>query len=134
MFLNRPVFVPVKDPLTDKLVLDPVTGLPLFTMSEPLRYVGIDGSEVEVPADDISDLGSVPKALRWLLNPHARKWILSFRLHDHDYNTRAGSRYDADTRMFYSALEHDAEFHKALGAWFLLRLFGWTHWRKVSKG
>lgn len=131
MFTSDPDFIPVRDS-NGVIQRDPVTGLALFTLSEPLRYVGTDAREVVVPADDQSDCGSISnRFLRALLSPHEWNFVRAFRLHDHLYNG-AADRLDADL-VFHAAMrEEGCDAFRSLAAFLAVRLFGGSHYKRIN--
>lgn len=130
MFLSDPEFVPVRLP-DGTVALDGETALPLFTLSEPLRYIHTDGREFVVAPDIMSDLGSIKnKALQFLLSPHEHSFRRAFRLHDDLYNS-ACNRYDADL-IFHSAMREDGcGGIRALLALLGVRVLGGSHYKTV---
>ncbi|WP_163268899.1 DUF1353 domain-containing protein [Chelativorans alearense] len=76
-----------------------------YTLTEPLIWhIGVeDGPAYTVPAGYIFDV-SVPAFLRWLTDPHDKRYFKASALHDH--------MLEAD----WSRITAAAEFHNALMA------------------
>lgn len=133
MFLTNPEFIPVRD-REGKVMVDPGTGLALFTMSESLRYVAPNGTEYVVPAFEPSDMGSIAHpVLRAGLSPHEVNFRRAFRLHDYLYNAGAVGKVEADM-VFHAAMrEEGCDFVRANAAFLAVLAFGWGHYRKVAE-
>lgn len=82
-----------------------------------------------VPAGFLTDLASIPRAFRWLLQQNGRSRFPAV-LHDYLYRTHAVSRAEADS-IFYRALK--AESVNPVGRflyWAGVRLGGWLPYRQ----
>ena len=81
-----------------------------------------DGVRIVVPAGFVTDLASIPRAFRWLLqqNGASRKAAV---LHDFLYRTHRMTRKDSD-----------AMFKKALAAEGVNPVGGWLYWAGVRVG
>lgn len=87
-----------------------------------------DTERIVVPAGTSTDLASIPRPLRGILNQNGNSRRPAV-LHDYLYSTQLRSRAEADA-IFQRALA--AEDMGALGRftyWFGVRLGGWLAWR-----
>ncbi|MFC3939168.1 DUF1353 domain-containing protein [Pseudomonas gingeri NCPPB 3146 = LMG 5327] len=91
----------------------------------PLQYVTLDGRRIQVPIGYLSDLASVPRLARWLIDreePAARRpSVLHDRIYTHE--THRFTKAEAD-RIFYDALREEG-MNTALA---------WLMWQAVRIG
>lgn len=97
----------------------------------PLRWRESDG-EIVVPRGFITDLASIPRALRGVLNVNGRSRKAAV-LHDWGYCKQWASRTEIDA-LFRRALIAEG-MHPALARtyWLGVRAGGWIYWRKRAR-
>lgn len=78
-----------------------------------------------VPKGFVSDLGSIPTALEWIVEND--RYVRAFVLHDYLYHAKTLSRNVADAIMYQMIAEHDEVI--AWVAWAAVRMFGGFAWR-----
>jgi hypothetical protein len=88
-------------------------------------------SRIEVPEGFITDLASIPRALRAVLNINGKSRKAAV-LHDFLYCSQLLPRSDAD-KLFYDALVCEG-MSKTMAHiyWSGVRVGGWMHYRKIS--
>lgn len=69
-----------------------------WVLDEPLAYHGL--VSVRVPAQFVTDFASIPRLLRWWLEPADARWCAAALVHDRAYETRQVSRATADALLF----------------------------------
>ena len=88
----------------------------------------IDGKADYIEKRERGDGASIPKLFRGMLS--AQRCLVAAVPHDKNYRHKRMARREADYRFRVTLIEW-ARVHwvKAWGAWLMLRLFGWSHWR-----
>ncbi len=92
--------------------------------------VGVDGVEITVPRDTITDYSSIPWFARWFVR--WSKVDIAGVVHDWLYAKGEYERCRSDKiwRMVAVAGEHRATHFQAWVCWLVLRLFGSFAWNK----
>lgn len=99
----------------------------LFT---PLVYhVGgpYNDDKIEIPAGFITDFGSVPAVLHWIVSPQG-KGKGAYVLHDWLYHTGERSRLVSDAILDEALGVCGVSWIQRKLVWRGLRLFGWVAW------
>ena len=79
--------------------------------------------------DWLTDLGSIPKIFRNIIDPAAD--MEAFLIHDALYMLHLTSRYDADRRLLAALIENqNVENWRAWLVYYVVRAFGWVFWEK----
>jgi hypothetical protein len=97
-----------------------------------LKPVVLDDSalgRIEVPADFVTDLGSIPRAF-WNILPPIGPASLGFVAHDWLYATQTCSRRAADGVLFRAMKVMRASWAARWAIWIGVRLGGWEAWRQ----
>lgn len=97
-----------------------------FELARPYRFQHVDGTTILIPEGYASDFASIPRIFWTLIPPHGRTAEASV-LHDYLYDTRTGSRLDADL-LFYRCIEPVVPKWQSLMMFLSVRLFGKKWW------
>lgn len=90
-------------------------------------------NKIKVPAGFVYDGASVFRLGWWFLQPMGSLADRAVCLHDWCYGTEAFSRKDCD-KLFYNAMLDDkTPKWKAWPVYQMVRMWGWTVWRKHTK-
>jgi len=117
-------------PFTTKLRVEEVEGAgDSWRLVEPLVYHGMK-DVVIIPADFITDFGSVPSGLRWLVPAYGRG-KKAYVLHDWLYKTQELVRKDADGIMRRVLRELGMSRVRRWSAWAGVRIGGWLPWKRA---
>ena len=86
-----------------------------------------------VPKGFLTNLGSVPRPLRWLI-PREGRETAAFVFHDWLYGKKPVSRKEADELLF-QAMKHAGTWPwKREIIYLAVRMFGWLPWRAPKDG
>lgn len=111
---------------SDKPILEPINGkwrvVDDWHVTAWRKEIGY---EFVVKAGFVTDLGSVPTALEWIIEND--RYVEAFVLHDWLYHQKRESRYLADALMYEMIAQHSKI--DAWLAWSAVRSFGLLAWR-----
>jgi hypothetical protein len=105
----------------------------LLTLKEDLRYVALDGTTHVAKQGLVTDLASVPAALRTLTSVLGATFQTTARagiLHDWIYKTGSTTRREADALFRESLVADGFAKWKARMMWAGVRAGGWVAWRR----
>lgn len=122
----RPTEVPIVQlPKEDKLFADP------WWITLVRIDFNLNGVDYSIRPGFITNLGSVPKRLRHIVDPDDES-LLAFIIHDYLYskNVAGIAREDADKAMREIAIMCGQDKVEAYVTWIGVRLGGWTQFNK----
>lgn len=98
---------------------------------QPLHYLTADGDLIVVPVGYRTDLASVPRMARMIVNPAHPQIRRSAVVHDYMYSdlTHMFTRAEADNLFRASLLEDGMSSHLAWLVWMAVRVGGRGNWR-----
>lgn len=98
-----------------------------------LLYLALNGARYMVPRGFVTDLASIPRALRWLIDPDGPSRQAAV-LHDFLYCIHYSTRAEADA-LFLEALAACGVNRATRYAMYLgVRAGGWVYWDKRRDG
>lgn len=106
-----------------------------WELVEPIQYVANDGRFWIIPAGFLTDFGSVPDLVDWIIPQNSTVADPCYALHDYHYAcNRAGepvthSREDADDILYEALLQCGVSVVKAKIIWAAVRVAGSFAWR-----
>lgn len=104
-----------------------------WVLLRPLTFRAADGRAFTVPRGFVTDLASIPRLVRPVLDRNGRSRRAAV-LHDFLYVLQPVSRADAD-ELFDEALESDKEPWWSRTAMYAgVRLGGWLYWNQRASG
>jgi len=91
----------------------------------------VDGEEIIIPPGFLTNLGSIPKFLRWLVDVSDQA-ILGYILHDYIYGLNGPDipQRKADKALFRISRSDGRKKLEAQLTWLGTYLFGWTRYKK----
>lgn len=104
-----------------------------YRLVEPFTHQGIT-----VPAGFLTDFGSVPTLLEWVVSGEDRHIVYPSIVHDYIYRNLGDipegtyTRRKADDMLRDGMREAGASWAKANAVWLAVRLGGWNTWRKAK--
>lgn len=104
-----------------------------WEFKEPLTWVS-DGLTTTIPAGFITDLASIPRPLRGILDREGDSRFGSL-LHDFLYATQELHRFECDEWLRRALIEYGMPSWHARVYWLGVRLGGWHPWnRRLARG
>ena len=100
-----------------------------WVVDRDLIYHSKAGDWYAVPRGFITDLASIPKALRWLIDvngKHRRAAVL----HDYLYCSQITTREEADALFLEAMGMIGVDTYQRNAMWSGVRAFGWRYWNK----
>lgn len=110
-------------------VLDGLSVSKEWVVERPLLYFSKAGDWYEVPKGFITDLASIPKPLRGLIEVNGRHRKAAV-LHDYLYCTQKVTREEADALFLEAMGMIGVDTVQRNAMWLGVRAFGWRYWNK----
>jgi hypothetical protein len=110
----------------------PKSKLGRFKIYVPIKHKLIDGKEIMVPFDFVSNGASVPRLLRGLFSQQG-VYLTSAIIHDYLYDNNYHSREFADRQFLIDmGRTNTNKFTKWL-FYIVIRIFGGINWKKYGR-
>lgn len=117
-------------PFLTELVTKSLPGKKMSELTEPLVYRDSRGRVFIACEGFKTDLASIPRLLRPIIDDDDAIIRLPSVIHDKLYQTRQVSRYDADVVLYEAMRECGSGITRASIVFISVRVFGWLYYRK----
>jgi hypothetical protein len=104
-------------------------GRGIFEACAPIPYLDIRGVTRVVPTAFETDLGTIPRPLRWMIDPALD--IRAFIIHDYEYVSQKITRLEADKQLLSMLIEDKyTKSYEAYSIYYAVRAAGWWYWNR----